>query len=133
MRFSTALRWIVFAALAAPAVMVAQPSVTAGGIVNAASFVPGQPVAPGSIVAIFGQQLAGQLAQADSVPWSTSRANVTITFNGVAAPIQFVSQTQINAQVPWEAFPTGSGSGNVVVNNNGVPSAPQSVVVNSIA
>jgi uncharacterized protein (TIGR03437 family) len=107
--------------------------VSPAGIVNAASFVAGQPVAPGSIVAIFGQQLASQLAQADTVPWSTSRANVSVTFNGVAAPIQFVSPSQINAQVPWEAFPAGAGSGSVIVTNNGAVSAPESVVVNSIA
>jgi len=109
-----------------------QPSVTSGGIVNAASFVPGQPVAPGSIVAIFGQQLAAQLAQADTVPWSTSLGNVSVTFNGVAAALQFVSSGQINAQVPFEAFPTGAANANVVVNNNGNLSAPQSIVVNPI-
>jgi uncharacterized protein (TIGR03437 family) len=109
-----------------------QPSVSAGGIVNAASFAAGQPVAPGSIVAIFGQQLAAQLAQADTVPWSNSLGNVSVSFNGVTAPLQFVSPGQINAQVPWEAFPTGAASASVVVTNNGSASAPESVVVNPI-
>src|SRR5205823_2495204 len=109
-----------------------QPSVSPGGIVNAASFVAGQPVAPGSVVAIFGQQLALQLGQADTVPWSKSLGNVSVTFNGVTAPLQFVSPGQINAQVPWEAFPTGAGSANIVVTNNGASSSPQAVVVNPI-
>ncbi|HZL57146.1 MAG TPA: IPT/TIG domain-containing protein [Bryobacteraceae bacterium] len=108
------------------------PVVSAGGIVNAASFVNGQPVAAGSIVAIFGQQLAANLAQADTVPWSNSLGNVTVSFNGTLAPLQFVSAGQINAQVPWEAFPSGTGTANVVVNNNGALSTPQSVVVNPI-
>jgi len=133
MKASTLIGFAVCFSFGMTGLVFAQaPAINAGGIVNAASFVPGQAVAPGSIVAIFGQQLASQLAQADSVPWSTSRANVTITFNGIAAPIQFVSPTQINAQVPWEAFPSGSGSASVVVTNPGGVSSPQSVAVNSI-
>src|SRR4051812_25847826 len=48
------------------------PSISAGGIINAASFDVGKPVAPGSLVAIFGNDMAPGLAQADSVPLSTS-------------------------------------------------------------
>jgi uncharacterized protein (TIGR03437 family) len=132
MRTSASLRAVGLFAFTALGASFGQPSVSPGGIVNAASFVAGQPVAPGSIVAIFGQQLAAQLAQADTVPWSKSLANVSVTFNGVSAPLQFVSAGQINAQVPWEAFPTGAASASVVVTNNGTNSAPQSVVVNPI-
>ena len=41
-----------------------QTAVTLRRSGNAASFVPGQTVSPGSIVAIFGTQLAAQLASA---------------------------------------------------------------------
>jgi len=102
-----------------------QTAVTPGGVVNAASFVNGQPVAPGSIVAIFGTQLASQLALADSVPLATSLAGVSVTFNNIKAPLQFVSTGQINAQVPLEVNP--SGSANMVVNNNGNLSTVTSV------
>ena len=34
------------------------PSVTSGGVVNGASFTAGVPVAPGSIISIFGSNLA---------------------------------------------------------------------------
>ncbi|MES1262685.1 MAG: IPT/TIG domain-containing protein [Acidobacteriota bacterium] len=133
MNFSAAFRIFFLFSVAAPGFTFAQnPSVDTGGIINAASFVPGQPVAPGSIVAIFGKQLASGLTQADSVPWSTSRNNVSVSFNGVAAPIQFVSPTQINAQVPWEVLATGTGTATVVVNNNGATSAASTVVVNPI-
>jgi uncharacterized protein (TIGR03437 family) len=132
MKFSAELRLTVFGLVTLCPSFAQTPSVNSGGIVNAASFVAGQPVAPGSIVAIFGQQLAAQLAQADTVPWSNSLGNVSVTFNGVSAPLQFVSTGQINAQVPWEAFPTGTGTGSVVVTNNGTLSAAQTVVVNPI-
>jgi uncharacterized protein (TIGR03437 family) len=109
------------------------PAVNPGGVVNSASLVAGQTVAPGSVVAIFGTQLGAQLALADTVPWSSSLGNVSVTFNGVAAPLQFVTTGQINAQIPWDVLPTGAGTANIVVTNNGVPSAPQPVVVNPIA
>lgn len=110
----------------------AQPvSITPGGVVNAASFVQGQTIAPGSLVAIFGNSLAPQLAQADSVPLATSLANVSVTFNGIAAPLDFVSSGQINAQVPFEVPSTGTV--NVVVNNNGTPSAPQTITVSQLS
>ncbi len=108
-----------------------QTTVTNGGVVNAASFVAGQAVAPGSIVAIFGSQLASQLAQADSVPLATSLAGVSVTFNGVAAPLQFVSTGQINAQVPFEV--NASGNANLVVNNNGALSTAVTVAVAQLA
>jgi len=106
------------------------PSISAGGIVNAASFEAGKPVSAGSLVAILGNDLAPGLAQADSVPLSTSLANVSVTFNGIAAPLDFVAAGQINAQLPYEV---GTGTVNVVVTRNGVPSAPQQVVVNPVA
>jgi uncharacterized protein (TIGR03437 family) len=110
------------------------PAVSSGGVVNAASFEAGKPVAPGALVAIFGTQLAPGLALADSVPLSTSLANVSVTFNGVAAPLDFVSTGQINAQIPYEVLPAGtSGTVNVVVTNNNVQSSPMPVVVNQVS
>lgn len=106
------------------------PAVSAGGILNAASFDKTAPIAPGSLVAIFGTDLAPGLALADSVPLSTSLASVSVSFNGVAAPLDFVSAGQINAQVPYE---TGTGTANVVVTRNGVASAPQPVNVNQVS
>jgi uncharacterized protein (TIGR03437 family) len=123
---------LVFGLVALCPLFAQTPSVNTGGIVNAASFVAGEPVAPGSIVAIFGQSLAANLAQADSVPWSNSLGNVTVSFNGVLAPLQFVSAGQINAQVPIEAFPSGTGTASVVVSNGGGLSPAQTVVINPI-
>jgi len=113
-----------------PMALAQTPAISAGGIVNAASFAAGQPVAPGSLVAIFGNDLAPGLAQADSVPLSTSLANVSVTFNGVAAPLDFVAAGQINAQVPYEM---GPGTANVIVTRNNVDSAATPVVVNAVA
>jgi uncharacterized protein (TIGR03437 family) len=104
------------------------PSVGAGGIVDAAGF--SAPVAPGSLVSIFGNNLAGSLALADSIPLSTTLNNVSVTFNGIAAPLLFVSTGQINAQLPWNVLSSGTtGTANMVVTRAGQPPATQTVQV----
>jgi uncharacterized protein (TIGR03437 family) len=105
------------------------PAVTAGGVVNAASF--DSPVAPGSLISIFGANLASQTAVAGVIPLPKSLAGVSVTFNSIAAPLLFVSDRQINAQLPWEV--SASSPVNVVVNNNGALSTPQTVAIASIA
>jgi uncharacterized protein (TIGR03437 family) len=108
-----------------------QPSVSDGGVLNGASFATGQPVAPGSLISIFGANLASTSAMATSVPLSTSLANVSVTFNNIAAPLNYVSGGQINAQLPFEL--TGASTAQVVVTNSGAASAPQTVQLASIA
>jgi uncharacterized protein (TIGR03437 family) len=119
------------------AVLSAQtPSVAAGGILNGASFLKGGPITPGSLITIFGTQLASKTAEADTIPISTSLGGVTVQFvNGSTttnAPLLFTNSSQINAQVPWDLVPSGSNapvSMNVVVNNNGALSTPTSVTI----
>ena len=108
----------------------AQPSVKNGGVVNAASFGGNQPVAPGSLVSIFGTNLGTGLAQADSIPLSTSLGGTTVTFNNIPAPMLFVSHSsagdQINAQLPWEVQ---GGAAQVIVTQGGRSSSPVSVAL----
>ena len=119
------MRILVLFALAAAVAAAQTPAVADGGVLNAASFSKGQAVSAGSLVSIFGSDLAAGLAQADSVPLSTSIANVSVTFNGIPAPLLFVSATQINAEMPWDVLPAGvtNGVADVVVTRNGVKSS----------
>jgi uncharacterized protein (TIGR03437 family) len=106
------------------------PSVASGGVLNAASFDRNMPVTPGSLISIFGSNLAATTATADSIPLSTVLGNVSVTVNGIAAPLTGVFTTssgdQVNAQLPWNV-PTGSAQ--VVVTRNGVPSPAQTFQV----
>jgi uncharacterized protein (TIGR03437 family) len=120
---------LVFAALSLNVASYAQPAIASGGVLNGASFTKGQAVAPGSLVSIFGTNLAATTASASSVPLSTSLGGVTVTFDNVPAPLIFVSHSaangdQINAQVPYEI--AGKSSTQVVV-TNGSASSPQTV------
>jgi len=117
--------------LATVSAAFAQPVVNAGGTIDGAAFYVGQPVAPGSMVSIFGSGLAASLQQADTVPWSTRLGQTSVTFNGKSAPLYFVSPGQVNAQLPWDTLAAGttSGTASLVVTVNGVPSAPQTVPI----
>ena len=115
------------------------PVIVDNGVVNAASFAAAQAVAPGSLVSIFGDNLASTLASASSVPFSTELGGVSVTFNGVPAPIRNTipgsptSRSQINTQIPWSAL-AGATDGNfpVVVTRGGVASAPKQVPLNQV-
>ncbi len=86
----------------------AVPTISQGGIVNAASFEPGKAVAPGSYISIFGNALsdATDFATTSILPLVIDFA--TVSFDVPAAKISvpgrliYVSPGQVNVQVPWE-------------------------------
>jgi uncharacterized protein (TIGR03437 family) len=92
------------------------------GVVNAASSAPfTSPVAPGEFITLYGTGMASQTATAFSLPFPINLGGVTVTVNGVAAPLVYVSPTQISAVVPYST-PTDDSFVNVQVNNFGTPS-----------
>lgn len=68
-------------------------------VVNGASFEP--LVSSGLLVSTFGTELAESTVAASSVPLPTNLNGVTVLFDGVEAPLYFVSEGQINAQIPF--------------------------------
>jgi uncharacterized protein (TIGR03437 family) len=100
------------------------PGPRIGGIVNAASYVNG-PIAPGEMVSLFGTGLGPETVTpfappAAGTPIGSSLAGVTVTFGTTAAPLIFVSATQIAAMVPYSL--TGT-TVSVTVQNNSTSSA----------
>jgi len=87
----------------------APPVVPPNAVVNAATFTPGGAIAPGAIVAVFGSNLATGSMAATQSPLPTALNQTSVTFNGVAAPLFYVSSGQVNAQVPFNV-PAGSVS-----------------------
>ena len=81
------------------------PVISSAGIINAAGPTPDGTVAPGSIISIYGQNLAQTTAVGPSNPLSQAVGGVTATANGILMPLIFVSPQQINAQVPVELAP----------------------------
>jgi uncharacterized protein (TIGR03437 family) len=88
-----------------------------GGVVNNATF-EGDVLAPGGIVAVFGDGFAsGQPAQAGSLPLPTELGGARVLVNDRAAPVYYVSPNQINFQIP---FDTPAGDAVVRVEKAGV-------------
>ena len=105
-------------------------------MVNGASFRPATDpngaIAPGAIVAIFGTDLVGDMQVATVVPLPTTLGDTSVTFNNIAAPLFFVSGTQINAQVPFELM-TGTGSVTVQVKRGSETSTAQPIGVAAVS
>jgi len=108
----------------------ADPVVTSGGVANAASFQP--QISPGALASVFGTGLSNATYMS-GLPYPTSLgasslggSGVSVSVNGKAAPVFFVSPTQINFQVPWE---TAIGTASVTVSVAGGVSNAVSVPV----
>ncbi len=101
------------------------------GFVNGASFMPG--LTPGSFGSIFGRGLMEDITgvvAASGPPFPTTLRGVSLTIDGVPAPIIAIANTgdgeQINFQVPFELAP---GLSRVVLNNNGTQTELEGVRV----
>jgi uncharacterized protein (TIGR03437 family) len=102
-------------------------------VVNAASYASGS-VSPGELATIFGMNIGPSTPASLTIAngyVDTTLSGVTVTVDGKAAPLIFVSQNQISIQVPYEAT---AGNGKVVVVTNGAnPAANGTVVIAATA
>ena len=86
------------------------PQALFSGLVNGASFDPLQGIAPGTIVSLFGINLANavDLPDPDDIPLPRELEGARVRVNGIDAPLFFVSKGQMNFQVPSELSPGGA-------------------------
>ena len=104
------------------------PSISENGVITAGGFGGYQSAAPGSFIEIYGSNLGGEVSRgwetrdfiANNAP--TSLEGVSVTVNGRATFVNYVSPTQVNVQLP-AGVPTG-GTVPVIVSLNGQASAP---------
>jgi len=72
------------------------------GVLDNATFSTGGSLAPGEIVALFGEQLTkGAAVQAGSLPLGTSLGGATVNVNGQPAPVYYVAANQIDFLIPY--------------------------------
>jgi len=101
------------------------PSINAGGVVSAASYASGG-VAPGSIASAYGIFLLSSAAAASDIPLPDSISGFSMQFAAaIAAPLYYVSGSQVNLQVPWEL--AGQSQTTLAATLNGQAGAPQTV------
>jgi len=73
--------------------------------VNAATFQAGKPVAPGSIVSLFGKFTGSQTNAAGAYPLPRKIGETEVFVDGKAAPLFYASTGQINFQLPAATAP----------------------------
>ncbi|HEX3877083.1 MAG TPA: protease pro-enzyme activation domain-containing protein [Bryobacteraceae bacterium] len=81
------------------------PSPAITGVGNAAS--GGQGFAPGMLISIYGSQLAAGPQLAAVIPLNLFLQDTQVSIGGFTAPIYYVSPSQLNVQIPYEA-PVGN-------------------------
>jgi uncharacterized protein (TIGR03437 family) len=90
----------------------------------------GSPVPPGSLFSIYGSALAAGAGQASGFPLPTALESASVTVNGEAAPLYYVSPGVINAQMPLDIKP---GLATVVVTTGSAPSNAVAINIPSTA
>jgi uncharacterized protein (TIGR03437 family) len=89
------------------------------GVVDNATFAPGNPVAQGDVAVVKGEQLSlSAPASAPGVPLPTTLGGARVLVNGVAAPLYYTSFGQIAFQMPSS---TAVGTALVQVERDGQP------------
>lgn len=103
------------------------PALLTDGVVEAAGFTPRRPLAPGGFISLFGSRFSTQNHFASQIPLERELGGVRVKIGNLDAPLHFVGQGQINAQVPLEFQPGANVS--IVVNASGRFTAPQTYLV----
>jgi len=103
-----------------------QPLVLPHGVSSAASYSAYAPIAPGSLINIYGNNLA--LTQASySLPFPLESGGTEVRLAGQAMPLLFVSGNRIIAQVPYPVAVNTTQQ--LVVKQNSMQSAPETLAV----
>jgi hypothetical protein len=111
----------------------ASTTLTVGGVANAASYQ--QLFAPGMLLYVAGTQLSPDAQIASAVPFLNFMGDVSASINGLAAPLYYVSPTQLDIQITGQgavlpAAPTGTApAANTPLSQLPAPVLPLSVTV----
>jgi len=107
-----------------------KPVLTPNGTVNPFNPQIGGGLAPGTIVAVYGQNLAVMAATppAFTYPLPTTINGTQVRIGGINAPLFYVSPGQINVQIPFELDPA-RGPYFLAVSTNGASTTAQPVSV----
>jgi uncharacterized protein (TIGR03437 family) len=103
------------------------PTVTAGGVVQGASFAAGVPIAPGSLITIYGTNLAEGSGQAAGLPLPQQLNGTQVKIGDRVVPLLYTSTGQMNVQVPFDA-PVNTQY-QVTVQRGNALSVPESLVI----
>jgi len=94
------------------------PLINYQGVVDNATFIPGDTVARGDVMAVLGEQfMFGSLTVGPAPPLATTISGVQVLVNGSPAPLYYASYGQLAFQMPYEV-PLGNAVVQVVSNGS---------------
>jgi uncharacterized protein (TIGR03437 family) len=116
----------------APVQIAVTNAPTIAGVFNAASYASAT-VSPGELVTIFGSNIGPPIPASMTITngyVDTTLSGVSVDIGGTAAPILYVSPSQVTVQVPYEVT---AGVQTVTLTNGSNPQATGSVTVDVAA
>jgi uncharacterized protein (TIGR03437 family) len=103
------------------------PIVRQGSLTHGATQRSDTPIAPGTLISIYGANLAEAQSSSRGAPLPTNLDGAEVLLGGEPLPLLFASPGQINAQVPY-SLPTNT-THQIVVRRNGAVSVPEAFAV----
>jgi uncharacterized protein (TIGR03437 family) len=103
----------------------AAPVLTPHGTLHSFDPLVGAALAPGTIVQIYGENLASQTAQPSAIPLPPVLNGTSVIIGGIESPLYFVSAGQVNAQIPFELEPGKQYQ--VILSANGALTTPDTI------
>ena len=100
-----------------------------GGVLNAASYSVSSPLSPGTMIAIFGSNLANGTTSSAALPLSTQLSGTLVTIGGEPAPLLFASSGQVNALIPY-GLPVNTHL-QVIVRQGNAYTTPQTITLSA--
>jgi uncharacterized protein (TIGR03437 family) len=76
------------------------PALPEAGVTTVAAFQNFKPLAPGSLITLFGLRLSDGTAGADGLPLPISLASATVVIDDTPLPLLYASDGQVNAMIP---------------------------------
>ncbi len=113
--------------VSAPAPAATTPTVTAQGVVHAASEQGGVPIAPGGLITLYGVNLSDGAGQSQGLPLPQQLNGTQVLLGNQPLPILYTSTGQLNVQVPY-GVPVNTQY-QLTVQHGNTLSVPQSLVV----
>jgi uncharacterized protein (TIGR03437 family) len=107
------------------------PVLNRGGTVNNSYVQLDAPLAPGTVVALFGANLATQTTSPGVLPLLNTVNGTSVLVGGIQLPLYYVSAGQIDAQLPVE-LPLNRPQA-VIVANNGAYTLPDNINVTAVS
>jgi uncharacterized protein (TIGR03437 family) len=79
------------------------PAISYGGVVNVFTNSLSDGLSQGDFIAVYGSQFTAGAPQLGALPYGTTLAGTQVEINGKPVPVEYVSASQINVQIPYNA------------------------------